>query len=101
MANNESIGFLLSETARIWRNKLDQRLRPQGLSQAKWLVLVHLNMAKSELTQKELTNSSFCPARHQRASSLPLAVQNIKEQGRMNSQEEWVMGSIGNGILLS
>ena len=55
MANNESIGFLLSETARIWRNKLDQRLRPQGLSQAKWLVLVHLNMAKSELTQKELS----------------------------------------------
>lgn len=55
MAQQETFGFLLSETARIWRTRLDQRLRPLGLSQAKWQVLVHLNMARSELTQKELS----------------------------------------------
>jgi len=47
--------MLLGETARIWRTKLDQRLRPLGLSQAKWLVLLHLSVAKQALTQKELS----------------------------------------------
>ena len=56
MATNETFGFLLSETARTWRTLLDQRLRPLGLSQAKWLVLLHLNMAKDDLTQKELSD---------------------------------------------
>ena len=55
MPEQQSFGFLLSETARTWRTRLDQRLRPLGLSQAKWLVLVHLNMSRCELTQKALS----------------------------------------------
>ena len=55
MANNETFGFLLGDTARNWRNKLDQRLKPLGMSQAKWLVLLHLNMASHDMTQKELS----------------------------------------------
>jgi MarR family transcriptional regulator for hemolysin len=55
MANNETFGPLLGEIARSWRNKLDQRLKPLGMSQAKWLVLLHLNMASSDMTQKELS----------------------------------------------
>jgi MarR family transcriptional regulator for hemolysin len=55
MPEQQTFGFLLSETARTWRNRLDQRLRPLGLSQAKWLVLVHLNMAGCELTQTALS----------------------------------------------
>jgi len=55
MAKKETFGFLLAETARTWRTRLNQRLRPLGLSQAKWQVLVHLNMARSDLTQKELS----------------------------------------------
>jgi len=51
----EYFGMLLGETARSWRTKLDQRLRPLGLSQAKWLVLLHLSLAKQALTQKELS----------------------------------------------
>ena len=46
---------MLGETARSWRNKLDQRLRPLGMSQAKWLVLLHLNIASCDMTQKELS----------------------------------------------
>jgi len=58
MANDlkESFGFLLAETARSWRTKLDQRLRPLGLSQAKWLVLINLYMVKEALTQKALAD---------------------------------------------
>jgi MarR family transcriptional regulator for hemolysin len=55
MANNETFGFLLSETARTWRTRLDQQLRPLGLSQARWLVLLHLHMARDDLTQKALS----------------------------------------------
>ena len=55
MADSETFGLLLGETARAWRTRLDQRLRPLGLSQAKWLVLLHLNLAKADLTQRELS----------------------------------------------
>src|SRR5471032_1514760 len=48
----ETIGQALHETARVWRHKLDQRLRPLGLSQAKWRTIAHL--ARGELTQRDL-----------------------------------------------
>ena len=48
----ETIGQLLHETARVWRHKLDQRLRPLGLSQAKWRTIAHL--AHGHLTQCDL-----------------------------------------------
>ncbi|HXA08337.1 MAG TPA: MarR family transcriptional regulator [Chthoniobacterales bacterium] len=48
----ETIGQLIHESARIWRNKLDQRLRPLGLSQAKWRTLAHLS--RGHLTQCDL-----------------------------------------------
>ena len=53
-ADIEKLGLLLSDTARVWRTKLDQRLRPLGLSQGKWTTLVHLARGADKLTQKEL-----------------------------------------------
>jgi len=50
--DQETIGQLVQETARVWRNKLDQRLRPLGLSQAKWRTLAHLS--RGHLTQRDL-----------------------------------------------
>ncbi|MBA3542847.1 MAG: MarR family transcriptional regulator, partial [Chthoniobacterales bacterium] len=44
----ETIGQLLHDTARVWRHKLDQRLQPLGLSQAKWRTIAHL--ARGHLT---------------------------------------------------
>ncbi|HYG87344.1 MAG TPA: MarR family transcriptional regulator [Azospirillum sp.] len=49
-----SIGIQLQDTARAWRLKLDQRLRPLGLSQAKWRALVLVDRAGDGVTQKEL-----------------------------------------------
>jgi MarR family transcriptional regulator for hemolysin len=48
----ETIGQLLGETARVWRHKLDQRLQPLGLSQAKWRTIALL--ARGHLTQRDL-----------------------------------------------
>src|SRR5215218_3244111 len=50
----ERIGFLLTATARAWRTKLDQRLRPLGLSMGKWTTLAYLARGADKLTQKEI-----------------------------------------------
>jgi MarR family transcriptional regulator for hemolysin len=47
-------GQVLFGTARAWRTKLDQRLRPLGLSQGKWRTLIHLSEGGNKLTQKEI-----------------------------------------------
>ena len=55
-ADIQKLGLVLVETARAWRTKLDQRLRPLGLSQGKWTTLVHLAWGGDKLTQRELAN---------------------------------------------
>jgi MarR family transcriptional regulator for hemolysin len=50
----ELFGQLLHGTARAWRQKLDERLKPMGLSQAKWRTLMHLSLAGDALTQAEI-----------------------------------------------
>src|SRR5256886_16799925 len=54
MSDWETIGPLLHGTARAWRQKLDERLKPMGLSQAKWRMLLHLSLAPDALTQTEI-----------------------------------------------
>ncbi len=50
----ETFGPLLHGTARAWRLKLDERLKPMGMSQAKWRTLLHLSIAPGALTQAEI-----------------------------------------------
>src|SRR5438132_4449080 len=52
----ETIGPLLHGTARAWRLKLDERLKPMGLSQAKWRTLLRLSMSPGPLTQAEIAS---------------------------------------------
>jgi MarR family transcriptional regulator for hemolysin len=54
MSDGETFGQLLHGTARAWRQKLDARLKPMGLSQAKWRTLMHLSLAQDALTQAEI-----------------------------------------------
>jgi len=54
MPDGETFGQLLHGTARAWRQKLDERLKPMGLSQAKWRTLMHLSLAEEALTQAEI-----------------------------------------------
>lgn len=51
---NDVFGPLLHGTARAWRLKLDQRLKPLGMSQARWRTLLHLSHAEQPITQAEL-----------------------------------------------
>ncbi len=50
----ENFGILLGETARSWRHRLDQRLKPLGLSQARWIVVLYLSRYGDGVSQKEL-----------------------------------------------
>ena len=52
--NINELGLVLFGTACAWRTKLDQRLRPLGLSQGKWRTLMHLSQGGNKLTQKEI-----------------------------------------------
>jgi len=52
----ETFGPLLHGAARAWRLKLDERLRPMGLSQAKWRTLLHLSIAPEALTQTQIAD---------------------------------------------
>jgi MarR family transcriptional regulator for hemolysin len=50
----ETFGPLLHGTARAWRLKLDERLKPLGMSQARWRTLLHLSLADRPITQAEI-----------------------------------------------
>lgn len=53
-STREAVGMTIARTARTWRTKLDERLSPLGLTQARWLVLMHLSRMDGEALQKEL-----------------------------------------------
>ncbi len=46
--------MILFKTASAWRNELDRRLKPLGLSQAKWRTLMHIARADEPLSQQLL-----------------------------------------------
>ena len=50
----DAFGPLLHGTARAWRLKLDQKLKPLGMSQARWRTLLHLSLADRPITQAEI-----------------------------------------------
>lgn len=52
----ERLGALLHEVARRWRGALDARLKPLGLSQAKWRTLFYLQLHDAPMNQKTLAN---------------------------------------------
>lgn len=48
------LGAQVAQLARTWRAELDRRLNHLGLSQARWLVLLHLARQPDAPTQSEL-----------------------------------------------
>lgn len=53
----DTVGMTINRVGRLWRTRLDERLVPLGLTQARWLVLVHLSRMNDEASQKELALS--------------------------------------------
>jgi MarR family transcriptional regulator for hemolysin len=57
MYEQHRFGMQLTHLSRAWRAELDRRLALLGLSQARWLVLLHLSRGKKLPTQGELASS--------------------------------------------
>lgn len=57
MTNDHRFGMQLAHMSRGWRAELDRRLADLGLSQARWLVLLHLARHEEPPTQRELAQS--------------------------------------------
>lgn len=54
MSREPNFGRQIGLLARLWRTEMDNRLRPLGLSQARWVLLVHLSDAPNGLAQLDL-----------------------------------------------
>ncbi|MFJ4144774.1 MarR family transcriptional regulator [Pseudomonas sp. NPDC089734] len=57
LTDEHRFGMQLAHISRGWRAELDRRLADLGLSQARWLVLLHLARHKVPPTQRELAQS--------------------------------------------
>ncbi|WP_268800194.1 MarR family transcriptional regulator [Pseudomonas huanghezhanensis] len=57
LTEEHRFGMQLAHTSRGWRAELDRRLADLGLSQARWLVLLHLARFTEPPTQRELAQS--------------------------------------------
>jgi MarR family transcriptional regulator for hemolysin len=52
----ESLGILIGALSKAWREELDRRLRPLGLTRAQWQALLWLARAGGTLVQRELSD---------------------------------------------
>ncbi|MDF2643547.1 MAG: transcriptional regulator, MarR family [Pseudomonas sp.] len=57
LTDEHRFGMQLAHISRGWRAELDRRLADLGLSQARWLVLLHLARFGEPPTQRELAQS--------------------------------------------
>ncbi|WP_017903314.1 MarR family transcriptional regulator [Pseudomonas asplenii] len=57
LTDEHRFGMQLAQMSRGWRAELDRRLAGLGLSQARWLVLLHLARFSEAPTQRELAQS--------------------------------------------
>lgn len=57
LTDQHRFGMQLAHLSRGWRAELDRRLAGMGLSQARWLVLLHLARFTDTPTQRELAQS--------------------------------------------
>ncbi|HSU44607.1 MAG TPA: MarR family transcriptional regulator [Casimicrobiaceae bacterium] len=52
----ESLGILISGLSKAWREELDRRLRPLGLTRVQWQALLGLSRSGGRLVQRELSD---------------------------------------------
>lgn len=51
---HEQFGRAIGDVARAWRSKVNERLKPLGLSEAKWITLLYLSRCEEGIIQIEL-----------------------------------------------
>lgn len=69
-------GTYLAQVSRAWRSALDRRLAEIGLSQARWLVLLHLSRFNEPPAQRQLAESVGVEG-----PTLARLLDNLEQQG--------------------
>ncbi|MBF0674812.1 MarR family transcriptional regulator [Pseudomonas sp.] len=72
----------LTQLSRSWRAELDRRLAELGLSQARWLVLLHLSRFPEPPTQRQLAQSVGVEG-----PTLARLLDSLEAQGLVRRQE--------------
>lgn len=72
----EQFGLAIGEVGRAWRHKLDQRLKPLGLSQSKWRALLYVSRIPAGISQAELARMLGIEA-----PTVTRLVRQLEEQG--------------------
>jgi len=55
--DQEQFGLRLGLAARLWRAEIDRRLATFGLTESRWLTLLHLSRLPESVTQRELAEA--------------------------------------------
>ena len=55
--SHEQLGQLLHLVAKAWRQELDRRLKPLGLTRTKWLALIFISRNSGGISQRELAGT--------------------------------------------
>ncbi|MBV8035377.1 MarR family transcriptional regulator [Roseateles sp.] len=55
-STEERFSLALHNTARIWRQAIDRRLKDQGVGQAGWMAIANIAKSREPLSQIELAN---------------------------------------------
>lgn len=53
----EQFGLWLGLVARLWRTEIDRRLSAFGLTESRWVTLLHLSRLRGPVTQRELAET--------------------------------------------
>lgn len=52
--NNPTVGWLLGRVTRLWRSAISQAVKPLGMTEARWSVLMNLKMVGEGASQNRL-----------------------------------------------
>ncbi|MEQ9124611.1 MAG: MarR family transcriptional regulator, partial [Alphaproteobacteria bacterium] len=83
MRESTTFGRQIGLLARLWRTELDKRLRPIGLSQARWVLLVYLSEAHDGMAQLDLAVRAGISG-----PTLVRQVDQLEEAGLVSRQED-------------
>lgn len=85
--NQHRFGMQLAQMSRGWRAELDRRLAGLNLSQARWLVLLHLARFEEAPTQRELAQSVGVEG-----PTLARLLDSLEAQGLVRYRRCWRIG---------
>ena len=72
----ERFGLAIGDVNRAWRDRLDQRLKPLGLSQSKWRALLYVSRCPDGINQTDLARMLGIEA-----PTLTRLIQQLEEAG--------------------